>query len=171
MALKDNPKYQKAEEKTDSFLGNLAASPWTVIKIIIIACILLALGFCAGSVLADGGKHKPQSTWSSIATTVASDFDNNNEVTNTSSATATSSGGSTSQSVKAYAGGSTGLTSTAPCLGSVGILFNAISATVVQEGCVIRMYRETCKDDACRHALTCLDPDLPDPAKAALGCK
>jgi hypothetical protein len=79
---------------------------------------------------------------------------------------ATSSG-----SIKAYGAGSTGLTSTAPCLGSHAILFNLASSTYVEQGCLLRIYAaQHCNNDACRKAAMCLDPDLLDEAKTLFGC-
>lgn len=89
----------------------------------------------------------------------------------TSSATGGSGVGSVSQDNKAYGVGGTGLTSTANCLGSQSVLFGLIAATYVEKGCITRLYAAQCKDDACRKKLACLDPDLMDEAKAALGCR
>lgn len=87
------------------------------------------------------------------------------------SATASSGGGNVSQDNKTYAVGGTGLTSTAPCLSSVSVLFGLIATTYVEKSCVHRLYAANCKDDACRQKMACLDPDLSDAAKVALGCK
>ena len=91
---------------------------------------------------------------------------------NTSNVASTQVGASQSANIdtRAYAAGSTGLTSTAACLGSVGILFNLVSTTYAEKGCVLRLYARQCKDDSCRKALMCLDPDLIPEAKTALGC-
>lgn len=83
------------------------------------------------------------------------------------SGSATSSG---TVDMRAYGVGGTGLTSTAPCLSSVSVLFGLVATTSVEKGCVIRMYAAQCKDDACRRQFACLDPDLMPEAKTVLGC-
>lgn len=80
-------------------------------------------------------------------------------------------GASSSVSTRAFGGGSTGLTGTARCLGSRSFLFNLVSVTVRETGCVLEVTAaEHCKTDECRLALRCMDPDLPAAAKTVIGC-
>lgn len=88
--------------------------------------------------------------------------------TASASSAATASGGSGERAIGL---GSTGLTSTAPCLGSRQALFNLFATTYVEQGCVIRLYSNACTNAVCRQAMACLDPDLIPEAKTVLGCK
>lgn len=183
--------YQSMEETVDKALGKLRESDFTtawIILALIIVGFFLSLAWPT-SAHAGGGGHR-NGGGSSATALNATSFDVDNFAISSSGASATATTGSsanaavtatggavnapTMQSVntKAYGAGSTGLTSTAPCLGSFGIFFNAVSGTIPQEGCIIRQYAEKmCQDDACRLKMACIDPDLPNSAKTVLGCK
>lgn len=72
--------------------------------------------------------------------------------------------------------GSTGLTSTAPMLGSESVLFNLYSHTYVVPGAVHRYYAfvlcTRAKDEnACFFKMACMDPDLAEDVKSYIDCK
>jgi hypothetical protein len=90
------------------------------------------------------------------------------------SATGTVMGGNVTHEVnqRAFGGGSTGLTGSAKCLGSFGLLFNALSFTYQIPSCLAEAAAlEHCKTEDCRRAVTCANPDIPEYAKVAIGCK
>ena len=176
----EESKLQKAEDILDTALRKIADNGRTVFIVIAVAVLFFSLGFCTKQALADGGKRNNNAGGSSDAAAFAEAHSTSNVGVGIANGGIIGNGGlnssasqsqSTNVDTKAYSGGSTGLTSTAPCLGSTGVLFNAISTTYVEKGCVLRHYRAECKDDVCRQRLLCLDPDLFDEAKAALGCK
>lgn len=157
---------KKADRWFDPLLDIWRKSTWsTAIAVAFIVATFFA-GFSTKACATGGGEDDGgASTFTESHSTASS--------SSSSVSSATGGGGAVSQSTtnKAYGAGSTGLTSTAPCLGSVGVLFNAFSATVPQEGCVLRLYAEKmCQDDVCRRKLACLDPDLIGEAKVVLGC-
>jgi hypothetical protein len=78
---------------------------------------------------------------------------------------------STNVNTRAYGGGSTGLTGNARCLQSFGFAFNAISATYTDKNCLaMEVAEEHCDDKACKKAVACANPDVPDYAKKSIGC-
>lgn len=157
------------EKWLDRALLSWHASPHSL-KFLIGAIIvgLIAFGVTRPACAGGYGDHTPTQPTGTSANAAAAAYANS-QSTGGVGGSGTAYGGSSDN--KTYVGGSTGLTSTAPCLGSVGILFNAISTTVAQEGCVLRLYAEKlCKDAECQQKFACLDPDLIPEAKAVLGC-
>lgn len=159
-------------------------------KVIIVLTAALAtmaaLAFGASEVLANGNNNGPQfggsssSTSSSISSAVAAGVGIGGGGVGIGGGGG--SGGSGSASASASTGknlaiglGSTGLTSTAQCLGSRAVLFNAVADTYVVESCVLRYYAEricptTANEWECNKVFACADPDLADQAKKYLGC-
>lgn len=82
-------------------------------------------------------------------------------------------GGSSQVDIKtrAYGAGSTGLTSTASCLGSMSVAFNAIATTYIVQHCVLMKYAELLcgTDKACWRRVALVDENLTDEQRTALG--
>lgn len=72
---------------------------------------------------------------------------------------------------KTLVGGSTGLSSTARCLGSMSIAWNAIATTFIVHHCALMEYAERfCRDDiACWKRVANVDDELTDADRVALG--
>ena len=59
MAVKDNPKYKKADEITDEGLAKLAKSPWSLPLIVLVLALFFFLGFWAAPSCAHGYEGPP----------------------------------------------------------------------------------------------------------------
>lgn len=169
-------KIKEAGEKVNEALQGAAAkverqglTKWVLVALIVVLVIAVGLWFSKARATGyENGFDGASAIAGAAAGAAAGAIAGGGSAT---SGSVSVGGSSTSVNTRAYSGGSTGLTSTAPCLGSFGALFNLASGTYVEKGCVIRHYAAQCADDKCRSAMRCIDPDLPPEAKSVFGCK